>query len=68
MKGRGDICSLFNDDIHSLFLNCFFKKVCLMFAWKLSTVLSHAFRYTMKLKSYMAPDATSADKRLAVLW
>lgn len=25
-------------------------------------------RYTMKLKSYMAPDATSADKRLAVLW
>ncbi|XP_015260482.1 PREDICTED: AF4/FMR2 family member 4 isoform X1 [Cyprinodon variegatus] len=24
-------------------------------------------RYTMKLKSYMAPDATSADKRLAVL-
>lgn len=22
----------------------------------------------MKLKSYMAPDATSADKRLAVLW
>ncbi|KAK7926310.1 hypothetical protein WMY93_008620 [Mugilogobius chulae] len=25
-------------------------------------------KYTMKLKSYMAPDATSADKRLAVLW
>ncbi len=25
-------------------------------------------RYTMKLKSYMAPDATSADKRLAMLW
>uniref|UniRef100_A0A674P8J4 ALF transcription elongation factor 4 n=1 Tax=Takifugu rubripes TaxID=31033 RepID=A0A674P8J4_TAKRU len=24
-------------------------------------------KYTMKLKSYMAPDATSADKRLAVL-
>ncbi len=22
----------------------------------------------MKLKSYMAPDATSADKRLAMLW
>lgn len=39
-----------------------------MFAWKLRTVLSRAFRYTMKLKSYMAPDATSADKRLAVLW
>lgn len=25
-------------------------------------------RYTMKLKNYLAPDATAADKRLAVLW
>uniref|UniRef100_A0A8B9VMA7 AF4/FMR2 C-terminal homology domain-containing protein n=1 Tax=Anas zonorhyncha TaxID=75864 RepID=A0A8B9VMA7_9AVES len=25
-------------------------------------------KYTMKLKNYLAPDATAADKRLAVLW
>ena len=31
-------------------------------------MLTVFLRYTMKLKSYMAPDATPSDKRLAVLW